>query len=656
MEPTVSEPSLVEALLAHGSWAVRLARHLVGSDADDLVQEGWIAAWLARPAERGGLRPWLARVLRRAAANRRRGEQRRQARHQAAADVTSDGVASPEDLTARMELQRLLADLLLALSPPVREVVLLRFYQGHTSAEIARALGVPEGTVRWRLKMGLDELRRQLEDRHRGGANRWELALSPLLGEARAPLDGTTPKPIPAPRATLLSAGSLVMTVGLLLLAGAGVWLTWRPGATGAERPVTENRAGGKTPGSLGTKPDGPARRAAAAGGALTDDQCARRLAAVQAQLAATEPQFIVAARGPKVFELGQPNPAAEGALGPPLAKLMKGDADRAPDYTLECRTWVCRMRVLQPDGINANAWMGPLQRDPAMRERTRGMGFESGPPVKDPVSGATFEEIPVYLKLADPSGKPVPGPHPERWRPVAPIAAAPVAPGRCHAELAAAERRLATMKDAIERDMPPRERWERGVPNLALTSQFDGVVRRSFSLPPDSSAVTAECRDQVCRLQMDRQRFPDPNTHKQLREAPELRGRIEGAMVGSWDNYFVLAPSGATVGMDIVKAIVAELLASPALAACEHRHTPTGRIVAQLQLPRTGDINQDGQEARISVRIGGPLADTPFARCFEAVLAPIVERTAIPSMVTGATLTKRLDFPREPPATKLAP
>jgi len=107
---------------------------------------------------------------------------------------------------------------------------------------------------------------------------------------------------------------------------------------------------------------------------------------------------------------------------------------------------------------------------------------------------------------------------------------------------------------------------------------------------------------------------------------------------------------------MDMLKAIVAELLASPALAACEHQHTPAGRLVAQLQLPRTGDTNQDGQEARLSVRIGGPLADTPFARCFEAVLAPIVERTAIPALVTGATLNKRLDFPRQPPAPKVAP
>src|SRR5690606_16202063 len=57
-----------EQLLRHSEWARALARHLVGdaADAEDIVQEAWIAA-LASPAPKGALRPWLAGVIRKLA-------------------------------------------------------------------------------------------------------------------------------------------------------------------------------------------------------------------------------------------------------------------------------------------------------------------------------------------------------------------------------------------------------------------------------------------------------------------------------------------------------------------------------------------------------------------------------------------------------------
>jgi hypothetical protein len=386
--------------------------------------------------------------------------------------------------------------------------------------------------------------------------------------------------------------------------------------------------------------------------GAGTAEDCGKQLAALRAQLAATEPEFIATARGEKLFELGQPNRVAEATLGPFLAALMKGDAGAAPDYTLECRTWVCRLEILEPEGGNADSWMQPLQRDPAMRERTRGMGFGSGPPVKDPVSGATFQETPVHIKLADPSGKRVPFERSTQpWRPVLvqPVLLAPATTAACRAELADAERRLAVMKQTIDHDMSPRLRWERERPNPTLTAEFEAVVRETLEVAPGSSTVMVQCRGQVCRLQLDRASFPDPKTYKRLQSAAKLRGRIEGRSMGGWDNYILVAPAGAAIGMDILKGVIAELVASPALGACEAQHAPTGRIEAQLQLSRTGEANQDGDEAKIAMRIGGALAGTPFARCFEAAVSPLVARTRIPALVTGATLYKHLDFPRAP-------
>src|SRR5262245_33398497 len=115
----------VEQLLSHGPWAERLARRLVqtGDDPEDRVQEGWAAALRARPQRRDGLRPWLGEVLRNAAANQRRTDGRRRARDTVAGGAAADAVVpSPEELVGRMEVQRLLAELVLALNPPVRDV------------------------------------------------------------------------------------------------------------------------------------------------------------------------------------------------------------------------------------------------------------------------------------------------------------------------------------------------------------------------------------------------------------------------------------------------------------------------------------------------------------------------------------------------------
>src|SRR5262245_15654612 len=180
----------LEELLSHRVWAQRLGRRLVGAgDADDLVQEGWLAGLTARPPDQGGLRPWLATVLSRAAGKRRRSARRREAREQEAGALGGP-VPSPEALVSQMELQRLLADLVLALEPRVREVMLLRFYQGLSSGEIARELGTPEGTVRWRLKTGVDELRRRLDERNGGRRDEWMRAFAPLLALERAPAPG----------------------------------------------------------------------------------------------------------------------------------------------------------------------------------------------------------------------------------------------------------------------------------------------------------------------------------------------------------------------------------------------------------------------------------------------------------------------------------
>jgi protocatechuate 3,4-dioxygenase beta subunit len=73
----------------------------------------------------------------------------------------------------------MLAGLVLELALPLRDVVLLHYFEGLSSAAIGNRLGIADGTVRWRLKQAIDELRDRLEQRAPNHA--W---VAPLAGFA----------------------------------------------------------------------------------------------------------------------------------------------------------------------------------------------------------------------------------------------------------------------------------------------------------------------------------------------------------------------------------------------------------------------------------------------------------------------------------------
>ncbi|MEM9380825.1 MAG: sigma-70 family RNA polymerase sigma factor [Planctomycetota bacterium] len=176
-----AQPIRTEDLLQHLSWARSLARRLVADDstADDVVQESMAAALRTPPHADRPVRPWLARVVGNAARQRRRAEGRRAVRERGAA--REEALPSAAELTGRAEAQRLLICALLELDERAREVVLLRYFQDLSSAEIARRTGEPAGTVRSRLKRALDALRERLEARFGDGEGGWRAALAPLV-------------------------------------------------------------------------------------------------------------------------------------------------------------------------------------------------------------------------------------------------------------------------------------------------------------------------------------------------------------------------------------------------------------------------------------------------------------------------------------------
>ena len=221
--PDLPSPTTTAELLAQREWLRRLARTLVrdSATAEDLVQQAVLTAVLSPPSEAGALRGWLARVTRNLSHLRARGDRRRQQREESAARPESLPPASV--LLERVEIQRVVAEEVLQLAEPYRSTLLLRFWEDASASEIAEAQGVSAGTVRSRLKRGLEVLRTRLDAQSGGDRTVWLEALAPLA------------LPLPAAKAaagttSLLTGGSLLMkklVVGAVVVA-LGLVVLWR--------------------------------------------------------------------------------------------------------------------------------------------------------------------------------------------------------------------------------------------------------------------------------------------------------------------------------------------------------------------------------------------------------------------------------------------
>jgi RNA polymerase sigma factor (sigma-70 family) len=194
MIATSQQAATAAQLLRHEGWTRRLARTLTSDDAlaDDVAQDTWVSALRRPPEIQAPLRPWLSKVVRHNLFNRSRLGRRREARERAAG-LPPDPV-SPEELVGRGEIHRLLVDTVMALKEPYRQVVVMRYFDGFTSAQIAMRMNVPPATVRGRLKTALDLLRGSLDAR-RGGRRDWLEDVRDLFDPTSGPPEVAAPTP-----------------------------------------------------------------------------------------------------------------------------------------------------------------------------------------------------------------------------------------------------------------------------------------------------------------------------------------------------------------------------------------------------------------------------------------------------------------------------
>ncbi len=130
--------------------------------AEEATQDTFIKVWRKStrwdPAK-GRLSSWLLTVARYTAIDRLRSEQRQSpdtADIDAVPPIAGEGgIPDAAELLDSRQLQRLLGQL------PVEqaEVIQLAFFQGLTHSELAERLGLPLGTVKTRVRLGLKKLK-----------------------------------------------------------------------------------------------------------------------------------------------------------------------------------------------------------------------------------------------------------------------------------------------------------------------------------------------------------------------------------------------------------------------------------------------------------------------------------------------------------------
>jgi RNA polymerase sigma-70 factor (ECF subfamily) len=135
--------------------------------AEELLQETFMRVWYAGrtfDTVHGAFRPWLYKI----ALNTVRSEMRKvryAAEHVPVEDTEAQVSGAPEDPASRLDLSRqarAVSQALHALSPFLREVVILRCYQELKFSEIAEITGAPEGTLRARFHRAIAALRERL--------------------------------------------------------------------------------------------------------------------------------------------------------------------------------------------------------------------------------------------------------------------------------------------------------------------------------------------------------------------------------------------------------------------------------------------------------------------------------------------------------------
>lgn len=161
------EAALGELYDQFGSFVYGLAVRVIGdrAAAEDVTQEVFVTLW-ERPElfdpERGRIRTFLGTVAHRRAVDHVRREEARRRRHERDAAMVRTVPDVDEMAVAIVNAERVRAAVA-ALPPDQRAAIELAYFGGKTYREVAQVLGIPEGTAKSRMRLGLQRIATALE-------------------------------------------------------------------------------------------------------------------------------------------------------------------------------------------------------------------------------------------------------------------------------------------------------------------------------------------------------------------------------------------------------------------------------------------------------------------------------------------------------------
>jgi RNA polymerase sigma-70 factor, ECF subfamily len=161
----------------YGAMAFSIAYRITGdrAAAEDVVQEAFLGAWrnAARYVDaRGSVRTWLLSIVHHRAIDAIR--RRRPTTELPEAEATLPDALTLPDVWADVQLRLdrdSVREAMRSISDVQREAIELAYFGGLTQTEIAERTGVPLGTVKGRLRLGLQGMRAALTPPGGTGSN-----------------------------------------------------------------------------------------------------------------------------------------------------------------------------------------------------------------------------------------------------------------------------------------------------------------------------------------------------------------------------------------------------------------------------------------------------------------------------------------------------
>jgi RNA polymerase sigma factor (sigma-70 family) len=162
------ETALGEVYDQYSSFVFGLAKRVIGDPraAEDVSQEVFLHLWQHADAfdpDRGSLRTWLGTLTHRRAVDHVRREEARRRRAQREASRRPASIPDVDEMAVALVTAERVRAALDVLPPEQRECIDLAYFGGRTYREVAESLGIPEGTAKSRLRLGLRRVAEVLE-------------------------------------------------------------------------------------------------------------------------------------------------------------------------------------------------------------------------------------------------------------------------------------------------------------------------------------------------------------------------------------------------------------------------------------------------------------------------------------------------------------